>query len=155
MKKTMVALGVVGLMCTVAWALDAPANFTATVANTDVQFDWDDVVGAVKYSVDVDAMVTYTIGGMDYEADVELSYGTSDRTDGGDMADSDLTVAQSTIIDDVLAELMAQGVEVGLITDMMIDACGKVKALNPGKGAGPQNNPFSAPDDFELMWTAP
>jgi len=156
MRKAVLALCVVGLMGVAAWAaLDAPANFTATVGGTDVVFDWDDVLGATKYSVDVDAAVTYTIDGIDYEASGDLSYGTSDRTDGLPMAQSDLTVAQATIIADVFAALTAQGIDVSLITGLTIDALASAKALNAGKGAGAQNNPFSAPDDFQLTWTAP
>lgn len=121
--------------------LDAPENFTATVSGEDVLFDWDDVEGADKYSVDIEAEVT--VDGVIDPVLVELSYGTSDRTDGGDMADSDLTVPVSMLLDDIAAEL---GVPVESI--LSVDATAKVKALNPGKGNGAQNNPFSDPDDF-------
>ena len=157
MKKVALILCFIGFTGVAAWAaLPAPVNFTATVGGTDVVFDWDDVVGATKYSVNVDATVTFTTsGGGDLEANVDLSYGTSDRTDGLPMAQSDLTVAQSTIIDDVFAALIAQGVDVTLITDLTINASASAKALNPGKGAGRQNNQPSNSWDFELTWTAP
>lgn len=156
MKKVAIILCVVGLMGVAAWAaLPAPANFTAVVGATDVVFDWDDVAGATKYSVDIYATVTYKIAEVDTTASVKLSYGTSDRTDGGVMGDSDLTVAQGTIIEDVVAALAAGGVDVGLITDLTIDGSAAAKALNPGKGAGRQNNPFSTPATFQLIWTAP
>jgi len=106
--------------------------------------------------VDVDATVTYTTNdGTEHTATVDLSYGTSDRTDGAPMDQSDLTVAQSAIIDDVFAALAVQGVDVTLIVDLAIDASARVKALNPGKGKGRQNNPFSDPATFALTWTAP
>jgi hypothetical protein len=134
-------------------ALSAPTGLVVTVdagAGT-VNFDWADVVGAVKYSVDVEGMVTYTdtvaIPPVEVETEVELSFGTSDRTDGGDMADSDLTVT----IEDLAAALAAQ---LGITADDLIslDASAKVKALAPGKGAGSQNNPFSDPAPLSLTF---
>lgn len=134
-------------------ALPAP---TGLVVNVDtgagtVGFDWVDVLGAVKYSVDVEGTVTYmntaAIPPVEVETEVELSFGTSDRTDGGDMADADLTIT----IDDLAAALAAQ---LGIATDDLIslDASAKVKALAPGKGAGSQNNPFSDPAALSLAF---
>jgi hypothetical protein len=137
-------VAIVAILCgasVMLWALDAPLNFTATVVDSDVVFDWDDVVGATKYSVDIEAVVTVT--GLAEDVTVELSYGTSDRTDGGDMGDSDLTVPIDTILADIAAEL---GVDVADIEGF--DATAKAKALNPGKGKGRQNNPFSNTDTF-------
>jgi hypothetical protein len=125
-------------------ALPAP---TGLIVNVDtgagtVAFDWDDVPGAAKYSVDVEGTVTYwdTILLVEATAEVEVSFGTSDRTDGGDMADSNLTIT----LDDPAAAIAAQ---LGIAPGDLISFAGeaKVKALDPGKGAGAQNNPFSAP----------
>jgi len=125
-------------------ALPAP---TGLIVNVDtgagtVAFDWDDVLDAAKYSVDVEGTVTYwdAILLAEATAQVEVSFGTSDRTDGGDMADSNLTIT----IDDLAAAIAA---ELGILPEDVIslDGSAAVKALNPGKGAGSQNNPFSAP----------
>jgi hypothetical protein len=156
MRKLAYSLVVIGLLAALSPAmavkknpadyLDAPQNFTADVVGVNVVFDWDDVTGAEKYSVDVEA--TVTVFGLLEDVVVELSYGTSDRTDGGGMGDSDLTVPLDTLLADLAAEL---GVSVGDILE--VDAEAKVKALNPGDGNGAQNNPYSDPDDF--AWIAP
>ena len=138
--KTVSLLVVLCVAATVLAALVAPQSFTATVVGDSADFTWDPVEGATKYSVDIEAVVTIAVLG---DATVELSYGTSDRTDGGDMSDPNLTVPIATILSDIAAEL---GVEVADIVSF--DASAKVKALNPGKGKGRQNNPFSSPDDF-------
>lgn len=122
--------------------LPAPTNLIVTVGADSMFLDWDDVVGAAKYSVDLEGTVTYwdELLLAEAQAEVELSFGTSDRTDGGEMSDSDLTIA----IDDIAAEIAAQ---LGVLPEDLIsvDGCVAVKALNPGKGNGSQDNPFSAP----------
>ncbi len=133
-------------------ALPAPENFTAEVVGDNVEFDWDDVEDADKYSVDIEitALVDIVVDEQvvdTVEMDASLSYGTSDRTDGGDMADSDLTISLDTLLADLADEL---GVDVENIQS--IDASAMVKALDAGKGKGRQNNPFSDPDDFS--WSA-
>ena len=154
-KLSLLTLCLVGLLVAVPaqGALPAPLNFTATAGVDDVVFDWDDVVGAVKYSVNVAIDVTYDVGAGPQQIDVELSFGTSDRTDGGDMGDSNLTVAQSDIVDAVLSALAGQMITG--VTDLTLDATATVKALSPGKGAGRQNNPPSNTDTFQLIWAAP
>lgn len=132
-------------LCT--FALDAPTSFTANLdmAAGVLYTDWEDVAGAVKYSVDV--VVEYDTDG-DGEADmsVDFSFGTSDRDDGGEMGDSDLEIPF-----DVTA-LIGVDVNGDTVSDTLIDALARVKALNPGKGNGSQNNPFSA---FAVFYPAP
>jgi hypothetical protein len=140
-----IALAMV-LMAEPAFALDAPANLTVVVGATTLDFDWDDVVDADKYSVDIEGTVIYLDSNLqEVEADIELSFGTSDRTDGGAMEDSDLTI----LIDD-LADAIA--LELGISEDDLfgLEAEAKVKALSPGKNKGRQNNPFSTPVDFSV-----
>lgn len=155
----MVTVGAVLAMGVLAWAaLPAPENLSATVGTDDVLFDWDPVEGATKYSVDVCATVQYSDGlpdGLAGEAEVCVSFGTSDRTDGGDMADDYLSVSTDELIDAIVDALIAQGVDPAAIGSLEIAASAKVKALAPGKGAGRQNNPFSDPADFALSWSAP
>jgi len=124
-----------------ALALDAPQNLTVAVVGDDLACSWDAVDGADKYSVDVEAVVTLDLGGgVTEEVEVELSYGTSDRTDGEDMDDPNLTVP---LLDGVTSQLGVLAEEV-----VSIDGTVRVKALNPGNGRGRQNHDFSAPVSF-------
>jgi hypothetical protein len=130
-------------------ALPAPTNLSALVGADTVNFDWDDVTGAAKYSVDVEGTATYWDDVLlaEVTAEVEVSFGTSDRTDGGDMAESYLNVP----VDDIAAAIASQ---LGIAADDVIslDGLAKVKALAPGKGAGSQNNPFSGSVDLDLTF---
>lgn len=142
-KRMMVVVAAVALVGpALVLALDAPTGLSATVGADSVVFDWDDVPGAVKYSVDVEGVVTYYDALLpgEVQVEVEVSFGTSDRTDGGEMGDSNLTV----LIDDIAAAIAA---ELGIpVEDVLsLDGWAKVKALAPGHGAGSQNSPFSNP----------
>ena len=135
MKKAILISFMVGIAVmlgssAMAQNLQAPANLGCSIVDQSVCFDWDDVAGADKYSVDVDVEVDTGDGPMT----VELSFGTSDRTDGGDMGDSDLCVP--------LDEFVYIDGE-GVLHQLSGTATAKVKALNPGKEKGRQNNPFS------------
>ncbi len=149
-KRLIVVLVAVALVipAVLLAALPAPENLTVNVdtgAGT-VVFDWNDVTDAVKYSVDVEGTVTYTyldefLVEVEGTADVEVSFGTSDRTDGGAMGDSNLTIT----IDELRAAIATA---LGILPEDVLSldpAEAKVKALAPGKGAGAQNNPFSDP----------
>jgi hypothetical protein len=121
-----------------AQRLDAPENVTCEVVDEVIYVHWDEVEGAEKYSVDVEA--EYDIDG---EIEVgEFSFGTSDRTDEGEMADPNLSIA---LADLVLCEEIVD--EDGNVIDEVcyapVAVRVKVKALNPGQGRGPQNHPFS------------
>ena len=145
MKKAILISFMVGIAVmlgssAMAQNLPAPANLTCSLVDTDgdgandaVHFDWDGVTDADKYSVDVEVPVDTTDNGV-ADMIVELSFGTSDRTDGGLMEDSDLDVPLSEFvyIDDD-----------GNVVQLSGMATAKVKALAPGKGKGRQNNPFS------------
>ncbi len=155
-KKVCAILTVVMPVVALA-SLPAPTNLTVDTTTTagTVLFDWDDVVGAVKYSLDLEGTVTYWTTVLIDEvetqveatAEVELSFGTSDRTDGGLMGDSNLSLT----IDEIQAAIAA---ELGVAVEdlIQIDGLVKVKALAPGKGAGPQNNPFSEPSSGVLVF---
>ena len=138
MKKAILISFMVGIAVmlgssAMAQNLQAPANLGCSIVDQSVCFDWDDVTGAVKYSVDVEVPVD-TDGDGVADMIVELSFGTSDRTDGGDMGDSDLCVP--------LDEFVYIDGE-GVLHQLSGTATAKVKALNPGKEKGRQNNPFS------------
>jgi hypothetical protein len=141
-------------------ALLAPENLAVDDSGDPILLTWDDVIGATKYSVDVEGEVTFSYvdesGALIVDAtlDVELSFGTSDRTDGRPMGDSDLDITLAELeaalilaIQDALALPPENLVAVG-----DFDGEAKVKALNAGKGNGKQNNPFSAPDDLEVTF---
>jgi hypothetical protein len=152
-KKVCAIVAVFGLVMPIAAmaSLPAPENLTVDVNSVSgtVVLDWNDVDGAVKYSVDIEGVVTYwattLVDGnevvVEVNAPVEVSFGTSDRTDGGLMGDSDLTLTFEEIEAAIAAEL---GVDVADLISFE-DATAKVKALDPGKGKGPQNNPFCEP----------
>jgi len=140
-------IAVVALMFgTAAMAqLPAPTGLVCSLADTDsdlvndsVYCNWDDVTGAAKYSVDIEIPVD-TTDPKDGIADmvVELSFGTSDRTDGAPISQSDLYIPLTEIAYDINGDGSAEQLSGG--ADI------KVKALDPGKGKGSQNNPFSYP----------
>ena len=110
----------------------APTGLTCDATVDPITLDWDDVVDAVKYSVDFE--LTQTVD--EVTTTIELSIGTSERTDGGLMGDSDLSVTYADLE-------AAAGVEAGALAGFDVDA--KVKALDPGKGKGRQNHAFSSP----------
>ncbi len=158
-KKVCAIVAFVGLVMPVAAmaSLPAPENLTVDVNSVTgtMVLDWNDVEGAVKYSVDLEGVVTYwattLVDGNEVVAEanapVEISFGTSDRTDGGLMGDSNLTLT----FDEIKAAIAA---ELGVLPEdlIQIDGSVKVKALAPGKGAGPQNNPFSEPSSGVLVF---
>ena len=113
--------------------LTAPTNLVCDATADPITLDWDDVTDAVKYSVDFE--LTQTVG--EVTTTIELSIGTSERTDGRLIGDSDLDVTY--------AELeAAAGLEAGALAGFDVDA--KVKALDPGKNKGRQNHSFSSPE---------
>ena len=149
-KRVMLILTMVLAVSVIAAPLPAPENLTVDVSPTELALDWDDVEEAVKYSVDIEGTVVYLDSeDQEVEADIELSFGTSDRTDGGAMGDSDLTI----LIDD-LADAIAS--ELGISVDDLVwlEAEAKIKALAPGKNKGRQNNPFSDQEGFSVDFTS-
>ncbi len=74
------------------------------------------------------------------DATIEFSFGTSDREDGREMSSSDLDIPYGAFVHEVVDETTG---EVLQYTPEEVEV--KVKALDPGKGKGPQNQPFSKP----------
>jgi hypothetical protein len=121
-------------------ALPAPTGLSYTLGADSVNFDWEDVAGATKYSVDVEVLVS---GTWDEGVIVKLSFGTGDRTDGGVMGDSYLNVPLEAFVYDLNLD--------GTPDPLYGEARARVKALNPpGKGVQSQNNPFSEWCPFTL-----
>ena len=81
MKKTILALVILMIFSSSTYALDAPTVLSVSPGPFGIYFDWDDVTGAAKYSVDVEGWVSYMYfddgpqWGLAY---VEISMGTSD-----------------------------------------------------------------------------
>ena len=146
MKKTILISLIAGITLIFgSWAmaaskptLPAPTNLSCTADADSVYCDWDDVVGAYKYSVDVEILLAEgPNGGWEDATIIKLSFGTSDRTDGLPISQSDL---------DIPADLFGYYYIDENGNEVWFDLSGytaraKVKALNPpGKS---QNNPFS------------
>ena len=120
--------------------LPAPTGLTCATDGDSVSFDWEDVIGAIKYSVDIEVLIS---GTWDEGVIVKLSYGTSDRTDGGLMGDSNLDVLFTEFLYDLNLD--------GTLEPVYGEARAKVKALNPpSKGLKSQNNPFSDECSFNI-----
>lgn len=114
--------------------LAAPTNPTCSSDGSNLTVDWDDTVGATKYSVNV--IAGYDTGGDTVvDTSVEFDFGTGDRTDGNPRSQSDLTIPLSALVVDANSD----GV---LDSPVQVDV--RVKGLHPGKSQGRQNNPWSA-----------
>lgn len=137
---------------TVLMALDAPTGLNVVVGADALSLVWDPVPGAVKYSVDIEGTATYEAIVdevlVQLTADVEVSFGTSDRTDGLGMDVPSLTITFEELAAAIAAEL---GIDPSALVSLD-EASAKVKALDPGKDKGPQNNPFSDPFDFSVTF---
>lgn len=160
--RSILLLAAVSLFGVVAafGALPAPTNLTVNAAGDPIVLDWDDVVGAAKYSVDLEGTVTFdyaTDAGLveDQELVVKVSFGTSARTDGGLMGDSYLNIAK-TDLEQALVKAIQAALPLEPIYIVVVDefeGAAKVKALSPGKGSGAQSNPFSEPADLgPVVW---
>lgn len=124
-------------------SLPAPQGFSAAVVGNDIQTSWEpvilpgtesDPVFAMKYSVNI--VVEYDIKGE--RISVDFDFGTSDRTDGYSMSDPWLSIP----LDELTLDIDDGMIPVGELPDL-VSLQARVKALNPGKMKGNQDNPFS------------
>lgn len=125
-------------------ALPAPGNLQAWIANESLCMKWDEVDNAVKYSVSVKVDVDSDADGF-CDAEVKFSFNTADRTDDLDPSTPNLCIPLSSFVYDVNND--------GDLEQISGTAYIKVKALNPGKGNGRQNNAFT--DWVESALAAP
>lgn len=109
-----------------------PENLNCGIVSGVVGFDWDDVTGAVKYSLDVDVEVD-SDGNGENDMTVEFSFSTFE---------SSLNVPTTDFVYDIDGN--------GSLDQLTGPATAKVKGLAPGKGNGRQNNLFSLPCYFDL-----
>lgn len=121
--------------------LRAPEIINVDLNHDAICFSWEYVDGAFKYSLDVDLDVDLD-GDSAPDMVVEFSFGTGDRTDGGEPSDPNLCVKLEDFVFDKDGD--------GDPDRVYGTAHVKVKALNPGKGNGRQNNPFSSVVDSPL-----
>jgi hypothetical protein len=132
-----------------------PTNLTVTV-NGDICFDWDGIIGAAMYSVDVEGLVIFDyhdgeLVHLDETLYVELSFGTGDRADGGEKSDSDLCITRENLEAALISAIQDELGEV-LVTVVEFHGLGEVKALDPGRGKGKQNTPFSDTVNVDVVY---
>jgi hypothetical protein len=142
MKKIMLISIIIGLsMITASWAmaaLEAPTGLTCSVydsppvADSLINFAWNTVTGATKYSIDITAQ--YQIPGDSGLIDVTVEWSFSSN---GSLTELPVPFSNLTYI------VVNSAGATNSYDPLSFTA--KVKALNPGKGNGRQNNPFSAP----------
>ncbi len=152
MKKTVVTLVALIVLstCSSSFALlSAPTYLDVNPGSWGISFEWDAIPEAAKYSIDVEGIVGYSYwywNGYWWQlrwdwVEVSISMGTSDWYIY-DMADPWLWIWKSDFAG-LLADAIYDATEnvPAFISGFWGDA--KVKALDPGKTKGPQNNPFS------------
>lgn len=122
-------------------ALPAPQNVAARLDAENICFSWDAVTGASKYSLDI-AVYVDVDGDSFTDKVVEFSLGVGGQTDGFDPSSPGLCVPFSDIVYDVDGD--------GKPEQVWGTAHVRVKALNPGKGNGRQNNAFSEEFNYTL-----
>ncbi len=159
MKKLTLSLALVCLLVVPAMAVKPDVAVTGepnqpevNVADPYIVIDWEvgTATTAIKWSVDIEGTVIFNDGDdVDTDGDgdpndpevmdFEVSFGTSDRTDGGGMIETDLTITFEQLFDAIEEAL---GVDVDII--LVTDATAKVKGLNPTKKKR-SNSAFSEP----------
>ncbi len=126
-------------------SLPAPEKFDAAVVGNVIQTSWDPVANADKYSVKIVAAYD-TDGNAEIDVYLVFDFGTSDRTDGYPMSDPFLDIPLSAL------EISVDTDNDGIPDTQLMPLAGaaSVKALNPGKGKGRQDNPFSNVVELEF-----
>ena len=142
MKKSLSKLAILaaaGLFTTSTFVsahhLLAPANVFCPIVGDVIQANWDDVINATKYSVNVIATYdTGVTGDPTDDTSMDWDFGTGDRNDGLPMAQSDLMIPLSALVHDFAT---------GAGPQSAVAAQLRVKGLHSGKDQQRQNNVFS------------
>jgi hypothetical protein len=113
----------------------APTNVLCPIVGGVIQTNWEDVVGATKYSVNIVATYETGIAGPSDDTSMDWDFGTGDRTDGFPMSQSDLMIPLSALYHDF---------GTGSGPQPAIAAQLRVKGLHSGKDQQRQNNLFSS-----------
>lgn len=113
--------------------LAAPTNVLCPIVNDVIQANWDDVVDATKYSVNIVASYDTGISGdITDDTSKDWDFGTGDRSDGFPISQSDLMIPLSALTYDFgTGPLPAVALQL------------RVKGLHSGKNQERQNNLFS------------
>lgn len=132
-----------------------PQNLSVTYRSGNVVFSWDPVEGATKYSLDTEGTITWSDGTVRSEASLEWDFGTDDGIGVSGEADGKvfLAIPESVFVRLALAAIEAEGADRETVVALKVDGMAKVKGLDPGKGKGRQNNLFSEPAAFEVIWS--
>lgn len=138
---SLAAVGLFTLATSVnAHHLLAPTNVLCPLVGDVIQVNWDDVVGATKYSVNVVASYdTGIVGDTTDDTSKDWDFGTGDRADGLPISQSDLFIPLSALNYDF---------GTGLLAPIAVQL--RVKGLHSGKNQERQNNLFS-----DLCFPAP
>ena len=115
--------------------LAAPTNLLCPIVGDVIQANWDDVVDATKYSVNIVATYdTGITGDPTDDTSIDWDFGTGDRTDGLPMGQSDLMIPLSGLNHDC---------GTGAGSQPAVAAQLRLKGLHPGKSQQRQDNLFS------------
>jgi hypothetical protein len=144
-EKILLMLTVVSLLSAgPALALDAPENFEAGVIDESLACVWDTVAEANEYSVTVEGSATFiAIIGLEeikVEMAFEVSFGTSDRTDGGEKGDPYLMISLEELREAIASDLGISAVDVASLSE----GSAKVQAIN-----AEESSEFSQCDELD------
>ncbi len=119
-----------------------PTDLTATVDGTIITCTWTAVAGATKYSLEACLVGTASDGTTEFPIKVKacVSVPQPEPTDPPTPVEGTLDIAEA--IEDAL---VAAGADPEAIISISLEGLVHVKAMNPGKKAGPQNHPWSEP----------
>ena len=137
-KRTkIILLAAAGLFVTSTFVrahhLAVPTNLFCPIVGDVIQANWDDVIDATKYSVNIIATYDTGIAGdPSDDTSMDWDFGTGDRTDGLSIGQSDLMIPLSALYHDF-----------GTGPQPAVAAQVRVKGLHSGKNQERQNNPFS------------
>jgi len=124
--------------------LPAPEGFVAFISGDTLHTEWLAVEGAAKYSVNVAADYD-TDGDTIADISVDFDFGTSDRTDGYLMGDTFLDIPVAELV--LWIDSNVDGIEDPGEVFEPVSIKARVKALDPGKLKGRQDNLFCAFDE--------
>ena len=144
-KKVLLTLTVVSLLSAgPALALDAPENFDAGIIDGSLACVWDSVAEANEYSVTVEGSAIFTaiigLAEIEIEMAFEVSFSTSDRTDGGDKGDAYLMISLEELCEAIASDLGISAADVASLSQ----GSAKVQAVN-----AEESSEFSACDELD------
>lgn len=130
-----------------------PTGLTATVVDDTIECTWTAVAGATKYSLEVCLTGTADDGATEFPIKVKVSVSVPQPEL---LPAPDPTTVEGTLelAPAIEAALVAAGADPATIISITLNGKVQVKAMNPGKKAGPQNHPWSDPVVVIYEWEA-